>query len=80
MQNILILDLLSQILLETQKLFAEIIKIRAKLDSKNFQIAQKFGVIKNDMLVTKNAYRNTKRSFQPINPNKIKSPITINFN
>ena len=80
MQNILILDLLSQILKETQKLLAEIIKIRTKLDSKNFQIAQKFGIIQNDMLVTKNSYRNTQRSFQPVfSKSNKKSPVTINF-
>ena len=81
MENILILDLLSQILSETQKLVAEITKIRAKLDSKNFMIAQKFGIIQNDMLITKNGYRNTKRSFQPIifSKTNIKSPVTINF-
>jgi len=82
MENLLILDMLSQILKETQKLNQEIVKIRTKIDSKNFQIAQKFGIISNEMLVTKNAFRNTQRSFQPIYSKQdrpINSPITINF-
>lgn len=80
MENILILDLLSQILKETQKLTQEIFKIRTKIDSRNFQIANKFGIITNDILVTKNTYRNTQRSFQALNKKTPADlPIQIHF-
>jgi len=80
MENILILDLLTQILKETQKLTQEIFKIRTKIDSRNFQIANKFGIITNDILVTKNSYRNTQRSFLALNNKSSKDlPIQIHF-
>ncbi len=80
MENILILDLLSQILRETQKLTQEIFKIRTKIDSRQYQIATKFGIITNDILVTKNSYRNTQRSYQAIHGTKLDDlPVTLHF-
>jgi len=79
MENILILDLLTQILKETQKLTQEVFKIRTKIDSRNFQIANKFGIITNDIMITKNTYRNTQRSFLPQKKTKKDLPVVIHF-
>ena len=77
-EKILVLDLLIELLKETYLLRREIEKIRAKIDSRLFQMGTRFSVINNDLLVTKNKYKNTPRVYQT--QKKISNDgITIDF-
>ena len=76
-ENAIIIELLQDILKETIKLTNEITRIRTKLDSELYKIGNKYGLIDNNILVCKNKYKNSIRSYQP----KLckNSPVVIQF-
>ena len=59
------IELLQDILKETIKLNNEITRIRTKLDSELYKIGTKYALIDNNILVCKNKYKNSIRSYQP---------------
>ena len=63
--NAIIIELLQDILKETIKLSNEANRIRSKLDSELYKIGSKYNLIDNSILVCKNKYKNSIRSFQP---------------
>jgi hypothetical protein len=64
-ENAIIIELLQDILKETIKLSNEANRIRSKLDSELYKIGSKYNLIDNSILVCKNKYKNSIRSFQP---------------
>lgn len=72
-----LLELMSEILKETIKLSNEITRIRTKLDSELYKIGTKYDIINNQILVCKNKYKNSIRSYRP--KIDINNPITIDF-
>tara|TARA_R110000824_G_scaffold81460_1_gene204811 strand:- start:2130 stop:2384 length:255 start_codon:yes stop_codon:yes gene_type:complete len=79
-EKLLMYDYIIELLKETTKLRKEIERLRSKLDSRLFQIGQKFSIVNNDLLLTKNKYKGTQRSFQakPLYTT-LDKPITIHF-
>ncbi len=76
-ENAIIIDLLQSLLKETIKLTHEISRIRTKLDSEVYKIGSKYELIDNNILICKNRYKNSIRSYQPkVSKN---SPIVISF-
>ena len=76
-ENAIIIELLQSLLKETIKLTHEISRIRTKLDSEVYKIGSKYELIDNNILICKNRYKNSIRSYQPkISQN---SPIVIQF-
>jgi len=77
-ENAIIIETLNEILKETIKLSNEITRIRTKLDSELYKIGTKYDLINNEILVCKNKYKNSIRSYKPprIDAN---NPITICF-
>jgi hypothetical protein len=76
-ENAIIIELLQDILKETIRLTHEITRIRTKLDSEVYKIGSKYELIDNNILICKNKYKNSIRSYQPkISKN---SPIVISF-
>ena len=77
-ENAIIIELLQDILKETIKLSNETTRIRSKLDSELYKIGSKYNLIDNSILVCKNKFKNSMRSFQP----KISkdSPVRLDFN
>tara|TARA_R100000655_G_scaffold55018_1_gene93002 strand:+ start:383 stop:622 length:240 start_codon:yes stop_codon:yes gene_type:complete len=61
-----LIDLLSEVLKETIKLQREINRIRTKMESDLFKIGTKYRVIDNSILVCKNKYRNSVKSYTPL--------------
>jgi hypothetical protein len=79
-EKLLMYDYIIELLKETTKLRKEIERLRSKLDSRLFQIGQKFTIVSNDLLLTKNKYKGTQRSFTAKPEFKqLDSPVTINF-
>ena len=64
-----LIDLLSEVLKETIKLQREINRIRTKMESDLFKIGTKYRVIDNSILVCKNKYRNSVKSYTPLKQN-----------
>jgi len=64
-ENAIIIELLQNILKETIKLSNEITRIRSKLDSELYKIGSKYNLIDNNILVCKNKYKNSIRSYKP---------------
>jgi hypothetical protein len=77
-EKLLMYDYIIEILKETTKLRKEIERLRSKLDSRLFQMGQKFQIVNNEILITKNKYRGTQRSFKP-QPKQSDKPIVLNF-
>jgi hypothetical protein len=78
-EKLIILDLLIELLKETYILRRETEKLRSKIDSRLFQMGQKFSVLNNDMLITKNRYKNSPRVYKTQKKNIDDAGITINF-
>jgi predicted RNase H-like nuclease (RuvC/YqgF family) len=72
-----LIDLLSEVLKETIKLQREINRIRTKMESDLFKIGTKYRVIDNSILVCKNKYRNSVKSYTPLRQNV---PSVMDFN
>ena len=64
-ENAIIIELLQNILKETIKLTNEMTRIRSKLDSELYKIGTKYNLIDNNILVCKNKYKNSIRSYKP---------------
>ena len=64
-ENAIIIELLQNILKETIKLTNEMTRIRSKLDSELYKIGSKYNLIDNNILVCKNKYKNSIRSYKP---------------
>ena len=77
-ENAIIIETLQDILKETIKLSNEMTRIRSKLDSELYKIGTKYNLIDNNILVCKNKYKNSIRSYQPKIYNK-ESPVKIDF-
>ena len=76
-ENAIVIELLNEILKETIKLSNEITRIRTKLDSELYKIGTKYDLIDNQILVCKNKYKNSIRSYRPkIDP---KNPVILSF-
>jgi hypothetical protein len=58
------LELLYEILKETNKLNNEITRIRQKLDSELYKIGTKYELVNNNILVCKNKFKNSIRSYK----------------
>jgi ribosome biogenesis protein Tsr3 len=78
-EKLIILDLLIELLKETYILRRETEKLRSKIDSRLFQMGQKFSVLNNDMLITKNRYKNSPRVYKTQKKIIDDAGITINF-
>ena len=78
-EKLIILDLLIELLKETYILRRETEKLRSKIDSRLFQMGQKFSVLNNDMLITKNRYKNSPRVYKTQKKVIGDAGITINF-
>ncbi len=76
-ENAIVIELLNEILKETVKLTNEITRIRTKLDSELYKIGTKYDLINNEILVCKNKYKNSIRSYKPRFDKN--NPITICF-
>lgn len=63
--NAITIELLQQILKETIKLSNEITRIRSKLDSELYKIGTKYDLIDNNILICKNKYKNSIKSYKP---------------
>jgi len=76
-ENAIIVELLQDILKETIRLTQEVTRIRTKLDSEVYKIGSKYELIDNNILICKNKFKNSIRSYQPkVSKN---SPIVISF-
>tara|TARA_R100001086_G_scaffold50984_1_gene22630 strand:+ start:653 stop:892 length:240 start_codon:yes stop_codon:yes gene_type:complete len=76
-ENAIVIELLQDILKETIRLTQEVTRIRTKLDSEVYKIGSKYELIDNNILICKNKFKNSIRSYQPkISKN---SPIVISF-
>ena len=64
-ENAIMIETLQEILKETIKLSNEITRIRSKLDSELYKIGSKYNLIDNNILVCKNKYKNSIRSYKP---------------
>jgi hypothetical protein len=79
-ENAIVIELLSEILKETLKLSNEITRIRSKLDTELYKIGTKYELIDNSILVCRNKYKNSIRSFKPKSmPQTQNNQITITF-
>ena len=78
-EKLIILDLLIELLKETYILRRETEKLRPKIDSRLFQLGQKFSVLNNDMLITKNRYKNSPRVYKTQKKLVGDDGITIDF-
>jgi hypothetical protein len=78
-EKLIILDLLIELLKETYILRRETEKLRSKIDSRLFQMGQKFSVLNNDMLITKNRYKNSPRVYKTQKKIVGDDGITIDF-
>jgi len=78
-EKLIILDLLIELLKETYILRRETEKLRSKIDSRLFQMGQKFSVLNNEMLITKNRYKNSPRVYKTQKKIIDDAGITINF-
>ncbi len=78
-EKLIILDLLIELLKETYILRRETEKLRSKIDSRLFQMGQKFSVLNNDMLITKNRYKNSPRVYKTQKKLISDNGITIDF-
>jgi hypothetical protein len=76
-ENAISIEILQQILKETIKLSNEVTRLRTKLDSELYKVGTKYNIIGNDILICKNRYKNSIKSFRP----KIKptEDIVISF-
>ena len=85
-ENAILLELLSELVKETIRLSNEIRRIRTKLDTELYKIGTKYDLVSNEILVCKNKYKNSVRSYnsrpKPQNDNltKCNSDIVIDFN
>lgn len=75
--NAALLELLKDILTETIKLSNEMTRIRTKLDSELYKIGTKYDLIDNNILVCRNKYKNSIRSYKP--KIDIDNPVVINW-
>ncbi len=64
-ENAIVTELLNNILKELVKLSNEITRIRTKLDSELYKIGTKYDLIDNNILVCKNRFKNSIRSYKP---------------
>jgi hypothetical protein len=64
-ENAIMIETLQEILKETIKLTNEMTRIRSKLDSELYKIGTKYNLIDNNILVCKNKYKNSIRSYKP---------------
>ena len=78
-EKLIILDLLIELLKETYILRRETEKLRSKIDSRLFQMGQKFQVLNNNMLITKNKYKNSPRIYKTQKKTIEDDGITITF-
>ena len=78
-EKLIILDLLIELLKETYILRRETEKLRSKIDSILFQMGQKFQVLNNNMLITKNKYKNSPRIYKTQKKTIEDYGITITF-
>lgn len=79
-ENAIVIELLSEILKETLKLSNEITRIRSKLDTELYKIGTKYELIDNSILVCRNKFKNSIRSFKPKSkPQPQNNQITITF-
>lgn len=58
-----------QLVEETLSVKKELIRIRSKMETNLYKIATKYNVINNDLLVVKNQYRGSVKSY------KVKKPV-----
>ena len=85
-ENAILLELLSELVKETIRLSNEMRRIRTKLDTELYKIGTKYDLVSNEILVCKNKYKNSVRSYnsrpQPPKSNltKCNSDIVIDFN
>jgi len=77
-ENAIMIETLQEILKETIKLSNEMTRIRSKLDSELYKIGTKYNLIDNNILVCKNKYKNSIRSYKPKIYNN-ESPGKIDF-
>lgn len=77
-ENAIVIETLQEILKETIKLSNEMTRIRSKLDSELYKIGTKYNLIDNNILVCKNKYKNSIRSYKPKIYNN-ESPVKIDF-
>jgi hypothetical protein len=77
-ENAIMIETLQEILKETIKLTNEMTRIRSKLDSELYKIGTKYNLIDNNILVCKNKYKNSIRSYKP-KIYKNESPGKIDF-
>lgn len=75
--NAALLELLKDILTETIKLSNEMTRIRTKLDSELYKIGTKYDLIDNNILVCRNKYKNSIRSYKP--KIDVDNPVVINW-
>jgi hypothetical protein len=78
-EKLIILDLLIELLKETYILRRETEKLRSKIDSRLFQMGQKFQVLNNNMLITKNKYKNSPRIYKTQKKTIENEGVTITF-
>jgi len=79
-ENAIVIELLSELLKETVKLSNEITRIRSKLDTELYKIGTKYELIDNSILVCRNKFKNSIRSFKPKSkPQTQNNQITITF-
>ena len=85
-ENAILLELLSELVKETIRLSNEIRRIRTKLDTELYKIGTKYDLVSNEILVCKNKYKNSVRSYnsrpqpQKDNVRKCNADIVIDFN
>lgn len=79
-ENAIIIELLSELLKETVKLNNEITRIRTKLYTELYKIGTKYDLIDNQILVCRNKYKNSIRSYKPkVKHETQKNEIKISF-
>lgn len=87
-ENAILLELLSELVKETIRLSNEMRRIRTKLDTELYKIGTKYDLVSNEILVCKNKFKNSVRSYnsrprsceQKSNLTKCNSDIVIDFN
>jgi|TARA_R110000796_G_scaffold15641_2_gene49684 hypothetical protein len=72
-------DLLNQLISETSTLNREMNRIRQKIDSDLYKTAIKYQIIDNNVLICKNKFRNSCKSFVPKKEQNPDNTIVINF-
>lgn len=77
-ENAIIIELLSELLKETTRLANEMTRIRTKLDTELYKIGTKYNLVDNNILICKNKFKNSIRSYK--SKLSFETPVTIDFN